>query len=80
MSFIADYGRLCSATKLYGALNSCYEDYGDIGDCFPGLIKQGLIGRRHVYHKYGHGFGLGVTFVKRGIVYGRSCKYKFIVL
>ncbi|XP_071159489.1 uncharacterized protein [Mytilus edulis] len=70
------YGRLCSSTKLYGALNSCYEDYGDIGDCFPGLIKQGLIGRRHVYHKYGHGFGLGVTFVKRGIVYGRSY-YKF---
>jgi len=70
------YGRLCSATKLYGALNSCYDDYGDISDCFPGLIKQGLIGRRHIYHKYGHGFGLGVTFVKRGIVYGRSF-YKF---
>ncbi|CAG2224236.1 unnamed protein product [Mytilus edulis] len=66
------YGRLCSATKLYSALNSCYDDYGDISDCFPGLIKQGLIGRRHIYHKYGHGFGLGVTFVKRGIVYGRS--------
>ncbi|XP_071159498.1 uncharacterized protein [Mytilus edulis] len=70
------YGRLCSATKLYSALNSCYDDYGDISDCFPGLIKQGLIGRRHIYHKYGHGFGLGVTFVKRGIVYGRSF-YKF---
>ncbi|CAC5364825.1 HNRNPABD [Mytilus coruscus] len=70
------YGRLCSATKLYGALNSCYETYGNIRDCFPGLIKQGLIGRRHIYHKYGHGFGLGVTFVKRGIVYGRSF-YKF---
>ncbi|XP_052105690.1 uncharacterized protein LOC127738467 isoform X2 [Mytilus californianus] len=70
------YGRLCSATQLYGALNSCYEDYGDISNCFPGLIKQGLIGRRHIYHKYGHGFGLGVTFVKRGIVYGRSF-YKY---
>jgi len=47
---------------------------------FPILHKKGMIGNRHTYQRYGQGYGLGVTFVKKGIVYGKSCKYMIILI
>ncbi|CAG2224238.1 unnamed protein product [Mytilus edulis] len=81
-----DYGRLCSSTKLYGALNSCYEDYGDIGDCFPGLIKQedyseigyssGPIYDRSYYYSH-HGFRIRHhRFSYNGIGYDEEDGYE----
>jgi hypothetical protein len=43
---------------------------------FPVLQKRGLIGKGHVFKKYGYGYGLGVTFVKKGIVYEKRCELK----
>jgi hypothetical protein len=43
---------------------------------FPYCTKKGLI----TYQRYGRGYGLGVTFVKKGIVYGKSCKYMIILI
>nr|ALA16016.1 YGH-rich protein-1 [Mytilus coruscus] len=63
------YARKCEPLKLYNAFSACFNEYGSIGDCFPGLIKTGLIGHRHAFQKYGRSFGLGVKFVRRGIIY-----------
>jgi hypothetical protein len=35
-----------------------------------------LIGKGHVFKKYGYGYGLGVTFVKKGIVYEKRCELR----
>ncbi|VDI26165.1 Hypothetical predicted protein [Mytilus galloprovincialis] len=63
------FARKCEPLKLYNAFSSCFNEYGRIGDCFPGLIKSGLIGHQHHYQKYGRSYGLGVKFVRRGIIY-----------
>jgi hypothetical protein len=36
------------------------------------------IGKGHVFKTYGYGYGLGVTFVKKGIVYEKRCELKDI--
>jgi hypothetical protein len=76
LAFNTAYSRRCGTRKLYSAFKSCYITNGGIDECFPILHKQGLI----TYQRYGRGYGLGVTFVKKGIVYGKSCKYMIILI
>jgi hypothetical protein len=35
---------------------------------------MGILGKRHVFKKYGCGYGLGVTFIEKGIVHENNCK------
>ncbi|XP_071160962.1 uncharacterized protein [Mytilus edulis] len=66
------FARKCEPLKLYNAFSSCFNEYGRIRDCFPGLIKDGLIGNQHHYQRYGRSYGLGVKFVRRGIIYHKT--------
>ncbi|CAG2224235.1 unnamed protein product [Mytilus edulis] len=66
------FARKCEPLKLYNAFSSCFNEYGRIEDCFPGLIKDGLIGHQHHYQRYGRSYGLGVKFVRRGIIYHKT--------
>ena len=36
---------------------------------------MGMLGKRHVFKKYGCGYGLGVTFIEKGIVHENNCKW-----
>ncbi|CAC5364818.1 unnamed protein product [Mytilus coruscus] len=65
------YKLRCSERRLYISMRKCIRTYGGIDACFPRLYGRGLIGKRHRYKRYGHGFGLGVKFVRKGIIYGR---------
>jgi hypothetical protein len=38
------------------------------------FTKKVLLGKGHVFRKYGYGYGLVVTFVKKGVVYERNCE------
>ncbi|XP_052103558.1 uncharacterized protein LOC127737065 [Mytilus californianus] len=63
------YKLRCSERRLYISLKKCIRTYGGVEPCFPRLYGRGLIGKRHKYNRYGHGFGLGVKFVRKGIIY-----------
>ena len=60
--------------QIFKALKSCHRHDGDIGNCLPVLQKRGMLGKGHVFKKYGCGYGLGVTFVKKGIVLEKNCE------
>lgn len=72
------YKLRCSERTLYISMRKCIRTYGGVEHCFPRLYGRGLIGKRHQYKKYGHGFGLGVKFVRKGIVYENYCEYEQI--
>lgn len=46
-----------------------------VGGCLPILFKKSLIGKQHRFRKYGQGYGLGIKFVRRGVVYKEHCKF-----
>jgi hypothetical protein len=52
-----------SYIQIFKALKSCHRHNRNIGNCLPVLQKRGMIGKGHVFKKYGYGYGLGVTFV-----------------
>ena len=60
--------------EIFKALTYCHRHNRDIGNCLPVLQRGGMIGKRHIFKKYGCGYGLGVTFIKKGIVYENNCK------
>ncbi|XP_063427259.1 uncharacterized protein LOC134710791 [Mytilus trossulus] len=63
------YKLRCSERKLYISMKKCIRTHGGVEHCFPRLYGRGLLGKRHRYKRYGRGFGLGVKFVRKGIVY-----------
>ena len=79
--YISEYSYLfvvyklrCTERRMYISMRKCIRTYGGFDHCFPRLYARGLIGRRHKYKRYGHGFGLGVKFVRKGIIYENSCE------
>jgi len=55
-------------------LKLCHRNHDEIVNCLPVLQEKDLLGEGHVFKKYGYGYGLGVTFVKKGIVYEKRCE------
>jgi hypothetical protein len=74
--FVADYKIHGKYIKIFNALKLCHRHNDEIVNCFPVFQKSGMMGKGHVFKKYGYGYGLGVTFVKKGIVYEKRCELK----
>ena len=74
--FVTDYKIHGKYTKIFKTLKWCHRNHGEIVNCLPVLQERGMIGKGHVFKKYGCGYGLGVTFVKKGIVYEKRCELK----
>ena len=74
--FITDYKIHGQYMKIFKALKLCHRHHDEIVNCLSILQKMGLLGKGHIFKKYGYGYGLGVTFVKKGIVYEKNCKLK----
>jgi hypothetical protein len=74
--FVIDYKIERKYIQIFNALKSCHRHNRNIGNCLPVLQKRGMIGKGHVFKKYGYGYGLDVTFVKKGIVYEKRCELK----
>jgi hypothetical protein len=53
----------------------CHRHKDDIVNCFPVLQKRGLIGKGHVFKKYGYGYGMN-----SGIILYSKANYVFFSL
>lgn len=74
--FVIDYKIHGRYIQIFKALRLCHRHNHDVVNCLPVLQENGLLGKGHVFKKYGYGYGLGVTFVKKGIVYEKNCELK----
>lgn len=56
------------------ALKICMKRIGTVFNCLQSFQHNQLLGVKHVFHKLNHGYGLGVLFVRDGILYKKECK------
>lgn len=66
----------CNYKGFYHKLQRCEMIGNKTSYCLKLLRKRRLLGKSHRYKKFGRGFGIGVKVHRKGLVYGRRCKFK----